>query len=198
MSQQPTPATGGQVTPPPRGEVAQSKIENPKSKIQRFLAYRRLWALAVVVFALDQWTKHWINARLPLGSYGPGAHIPVFPGFFNLVHVGNTGAAWSMFTGASTVLALLAAGTLLAVFVWRRQLGLRQPAAQMAFGLLCGGIVGNLADRLLHGHVIDFIDLHFGSYVYPTFNVADSGICVGVIGYILWSLRQPAAGKSDV
>ncbi len=175
------------------GAVGQSKIENPKSKIQRFLAYRRLWVLAVVVFALDQWTKHWINARLPLGSYGPGAHIPVFPGFFNLVHVGNTGAAWSMFTGASTVLALLAAGTLLAVFVWRRQLGLRQPAAQMTFGLLCGGIVGNLADRLLHGHVIDFIDLHFGSYVYPTFNVADSGICVGVIGYIFWSLRQPAA-----
>ena len=163
----------------------------------RFLAYRRLWLLGLVVFALDQGTKSWINARLPLGSYGPGAQIPVFPGFFNLVHVGNTGAAWSMFTGASTVLALLAAGTLLAVFLWRRQLGLRQPAAQMAFGLLCGGIVGNLTDRLVHGHVIDFIDLHFGSYVYPTFNVADSGICVGVFSYILWSLRNPTQTKSS-
>ncbi len=159
----------------------------------RALAYRRLWLLAVVVFVLDQWTKYWINSRLPLGSYGQGAHIAVFPGFFNLVHVGNTGAAWSMFTGASTLLALLAAGTLLAVFIWRRQLGLRHPTAQLSFGLLCGGIVGNLVDRLLHGHVIDFIDLHFGSYIYPTFNVADSGICVGVIGYIFWSLRQPAA-----
>jgi signal peptidase II len=52
--------------------------------------------------------------------------------------------------------------------------------------------LGNLTDRLMHGHVIDFLDFHFGRYVYPTFNVADAGICVGVIGYILWSLRQPA------
>lgn len=159
--------------------------------LPRLLAYRRFWALAAAVFILDQWTKAWINSRLPLGSYGPGARIPVFPGFCYFVHVGNTGAAWSMFSGASTLLALLAAGTLVAVFIWRRQLGLPHPIAQLALGLLCGGIVGNLTDRLMHGHVIDFIDLHFGSYIYPTFNVADSGICVGVFGYLLWSLRQP-------
>ena len=69
---------------------------------------------------------------------------------------------------------------------------MRSPAAQAAFGLLCGGIVGNLVDRLVHGHVIDFLDFHFGAYTYPTFNVADAGICVGVFWYVLWSLRQPA------
>jgi len=164
--------------------------DNPP--LRRLLAYRRLWLLALAVYGLDQLTKYWINLRLPLGSYGPGANIPVFPGFCYFVHVGNTGAAWSMFSGASTLLALLAAGTLLAVFFWRRQLGLRQPAAQAAFGLLVGGICGNLTDRLLHGHVIDFIDLHFGGYVYPTFNIADSGICIGVFAYVLWSLKQPA------
>ena len=179
------------------GASAKSEIVNPKSYMTRFLAYRRLWVLGLVVYVLDQGTKTWINARLPLGSYGRGANIPIFPGFFNLVHVGNTGAAWSMFTGASTLLGLLAAGTLVAVFFWRRQLGLRQPAAQAAFGLLCGGIVGNLTDRLAHGHVIDFIDLHFGTYIYPTFNVADSGIFLGVFGYILWSLKQPAPAASD-
>ena len=189
----PSDLDSGRRTALETGAAGQSKPEDPRSKIDRFLAYRRLWVLGLVVFALDQATKSWINARLPLGSYGPGAHIPVFPGFFYLVHVGNTGAAWSMFTGASTLLGLLAVGTLAAVFLWRRQLGLRQPVAQMAFGLLCGGIVGNLTDRLVHGHVIDFIDLHFGAYVYPTFNVADSGICVGVFAYILWSLRQPTA-----
>ena len=180
---------------PLAGSAGQSPLPAPPSPIARFLAYRRLWLLGLAVFALDQATKSWINSRLPLGSYGPGAHIPVFPGFLYLVHVGNTGAAWSMFTGASTLLGLLAVGTLAAVFLWRRQLGLRQPAAQMAFGLLCGGIVGNLTDRLVHGHVIDFIDLHFGAYIYPTFNVADSGICVGVFTYILWSLKQPAAAN---
>jgi signal peptidase II len=160
-------------------------------KFDRPLAYRRLWLLAGIVIVLDQLTKYWITHRLPFGSYGPGARLEVFPNFFYLVHVGNTGAAWSMFTGMSLLLALLAGATLLAIFFWRRQLGLRQPAAQLAFGLLCGGIVGNLVDRIVHGHVIDFIDLHFGHYVYPTFNVADSAICVGVIGYVLWSLRQP-------
>lgn len=163
-----------------------------RSKIQRLAAYRRLWLLGTAVFALDQLTKSWINARLPLGSYGSGGNIEIFPGFFYLVHVGNTGAAWSMFTGAGLWLALLAVGTLVAIFFWRRPLGLRSGSAQGAFGLLCGGIVGNLVDRVVHGHVIDFLDFHFGNYTYPTFNVADSGICVGVFWYVLWSLKQPA------
>lgn len=169
-----------------------SKIASRKSYLSRVFAYRRLLILAAIVFGLDQLTKYWINVRLPFGSYGPGGSIQIFPNFFYLVHVGNTGAAWSMFAGASLWLALLAVGTLIAIFFWRRQLGLRSPAAQAAFGLLCGGIVGNLVDRLAHGHVIDFLDFHFGNYTYPTFNVADIGICVGVFWYVLWSLRQPA------
>ncbi len=90
------------------------------------------------------------------------------------------------------LLAVLAIATLGAIFVSRRALGLQARIVQVCFGLLCGGIVGNLLDRLVHGHVIDFLDFHFGSYVYPTFNLADSGICVGVVIYLLWSLRQPA------
>src|SRR3954463_15343506 len=96
--------------------VEQSKIINHKSYIERAFAYRRLLVLAAIVFGLDQLTKYWINARLPFGTYGPGGSIEVFPHFFYLVHVGNTGAAWSMFAGASLWLALLAAGTLVAIF----------------------------------------------------------------------------------
>ena len=185
MAEGPTP-------PPPVVEPGQARIENQKSRIQRLLAYRLLLGLAVTIFILDQLTKSWIASRMPLGTYGEhmGA-IRVVRGFFYLVHQGNTGAAWSMFSGKSVLLALLAAATLAAIFFWRRALGLRDRAAQVSFGLLCGGIVGNLADRLLHGHVIDFIDLHFGSYIYPTFNVADSGICVGVVLYLWQSLRAP-------
>jgi len=162
-----------------------------RTRLQRMRDYRLLLVLLLVVFGLDQVTKAWINARLPLGSYGPYAGIEVIPGFFNLVHVGNTGAAWSMFSGKGFFLAILAFVTLLAIYIWRRALGLRARPTQVAFGLLCGGILGNLVDRLLHGHVIDFLDFHFGSYVYPTFNVADSGICIGVILYIWHSLRHP-------
>jgi signal peptidase II len=186
-------------TPPPSVAVSdQAKIESPKSKIQRLLAYRLLLGLALAVFVLDQLTKFWIAARMPLGTYGEhmGA-IRVVKGFFYLVHQGNTGAAWSMFSGQSILLAVLAGGTLAAIFFWRRALGLRDRPAQVAFGLLCGGIAGNLTDRVLHGHVIDFIDLHFGSYIYPTFNVADSGICVGVILYLWLSLRDDQRPKTS-
>ncbi|PTX91243.1 signal peptidase II [Opitutus sp. ER46] len=184
----PSPPPVTAATPP----VAPARRPLP----QRLLRYRQLWLLALTVYALDQLTKLWIVARLPFPTYGEASGaIPVIPGFFNLVHVGNTGAAWSMFSGRSVMLATLAVGTLAAIFLWRRALGLHQRAAQIAFGLLCGGIAGNLTDRLVYRHVIDFIDLHFGDYVYPTFNVADSGICIGVIVYLWISLRtpQPAA-----
>ena len=168
------------------------KPADPRSRLERVLAYRLLLGLAVAVFVADQLSKAWIAHRLPYGTYGElyGA-IRVIKGFFYIVHVGNTGAAWSMFSGQSVLLATLALATLVAIFFWRSALGLRDRLAQICFGLLCGGIVGNLTDRLLHGHVIDFIDLHFGTYVYPTFNVADSGICVGVILYLWQSLRAP-------
>jgi signal peptidase II len=159
--------------------------------LERILAYRWLLTLAAGVFLLDRISKAWISDHLPFPTYGEPGHIAVIDGFFNLVNVGNTGAAWSLFSGRSTALALLAAGTLIAIYAWRRQLGLRTRVVQISFGLLCGGILGNLLDRILHKHVIDFLDFHFGSYIYPTFNVADSGICVGVAIYILHSLRQP-------
>ena len=161
----------------------------------RIRAYRTLWIIALTVFALDQATKLWIVLRVPfdpMHSHGIGGDIEVIRGFFYIIHVGNTGAAWSMFSGRSVTLAVLAAGTLIAIYFWRHTLGLKHPLSQICFGLLCGGIVGNLLDRLVHKHVIDFVDLHFGSYVYPTFNVADSGICVGVILYLWQSLRASA------
>lgn len=172
--------------------ASEPKTEIRRTKLQRLAAYRRLLLLAAAILVLDQLTKIWIEHRLPYGTYGEqeGA-IPVVPGFFYLVHVGNTGAAWSMFTGKSMLLGILAGGTLVAVFLWRRALGLHDRLTQLCFGLLCGGIAGNLVDRIRHGHVIDFVDLHFGSYVYPTFNVADSGICVGVLLYLGLSLRGP-------
>lgn len=165
--------------------------------ITRLAAYRRLWVIAAGVLAADQATKMVVVATLPynaLHSHAPGAGVDVVPGFLHLIHVGNTGAAWSMLAGRSLLLAGLAAATLVAIFLWRHSLGLRERPGQTAFGLLCGGVAGNLIDRVAHGHVVDFLDLHFGSYIYPTFNVADSGICVGVFLYLWHSLRAPEGG----
>lgn len=162
----------------------------------RVAQYRLLWIFALGTYVADQLTKWWITQRMPVGTYihSPLA-ITVIDGFCYFVHQGNPGAAWSMLSGHSGKLALLAAVTLVAIFFWRHALGLRARAAQIAFGLLCGGIAGNLTDRLRFGYVTDFIDLHFGTYVYPTFNVADSGICIGVILYAWQSLRTPATPK---
>lgn len=166
------------------------QVITPGSPLRRLSAYKLLWCLALVVFVGDQISKAWIQRHIPFPSYSgyPGT-LTVIPGFFHIIHVGNTGAAWSLFTGRSMALAVVAAGTLVAIFLWRRALGLRERAVQVSFGLLCGGIVGNLVDRLCHGHVIDFLDFHFGSYIYPTFNVADSGILIGVVCYLWHSLR---------
>ena len=89
---------------PPAG----ANRDRPASRIERILAYRRLLALALAVFVLDQLTKIWIAALLPFGTYGEPGAIPVIRGFFYLVHVGNTGAAWSLFSGQSVLLAALA------------------------------------------------------------------------------------------
>jgi signal peptidase II len=160
----------------------------------RLLKYWRLLAIAAAVVAADQASKAWISARLPFNTYGEGmGAITVVPRFFYIVHVGNTGAAWSLFSGRSILLAALAAATLVAIFIGRKALGLSAVHAQVCFGLMCGGIAGNLVDRLARGHVVDFLDFHFGSYVYPTFNVADSAICVGVALYVLSSMRPQRA-----
>ncbi|MDF9828302.1 signal peptidase II [Ereboglobus sp. PH5-10] len=164
----------------------QSAPPKTPTRMQRILAYRRLHICAIVVFALDQLTKAWIhnNERLPFNSYGPGEHIEVIPGFFNIVHVGNTGAAWSILSGHSEWLAVFAAVVLAAIFFFRKTLELHVRAIQIAFGLLCGGIAGNLVDRVMHKHVIDFLDFHFAGYAWPAFNIADIGIVAGVVIYI--------------
>lgn len=164
--------------------------------LARLTRYLWLLGLTLGVFGLDQVTKLWIEDELPFNTYGPPGHIEIVPGFFNLVHVGNTGAAWSLLSGRSTLLALLAVITLAAIFLCRRHLALDQRPVQICFGLLCGGIAGNLLDRLVHGHVVDFLDFHFGSYIYPTFNVADSGIVCGVALYILFNLRNTPQMRS--
>jgi len=189
------PAGGSAFTTPTVSEAAADA--RASSYGGRLKSYRLLLGIAATVLLLDQLTKGWIVANLPFPAYGEPHAIKVIDGVFHLVHVGNTGAAWSLFTGQSVFLAILAAATLVGIFVWRRALGLRHRICQVAFGLLCGGIAGNLVDRLVHGHVIDFVDLHFGSYIYPTFNVADSGICVGVVLYLWHSLRAPAPRASS-
>ena len=135
---------------------------------------------------------------MPLDSYfyPHDEHvIEVIRNFFYIVHIGNEGAAWGMFAGHGEVLALFALVALAAIYKFRHSLELYRIPMQFAFGLLIGGVLGNLVDRLVHGHVIDFLDFHFPFTIpwvlptgrYPSFNVADCGIVIGVFTYIILS-----------
>lgn len=161
--------------------------------------YYRLFIIAGVILVLDQITKILVQHSIPFeSSYFDPNRITVIEDFFYLVHIGNQGAAWGMFSEYSGILTLLSFAVLLFIFCFRKQLELHRGTVQIAFGLLIGGILGNLIDRIRVGHVIDFIDIHLPftlPYIlpygrWPAFNIADSAIVVGMLFYLLLSLSD--------
>jgi len=143
--------------------------------------------VAALVIVIDQLTK-----TLILGSFRLGDSHTV-TSFFNIVRVHNAGAAFSFLAGASGWQRwfFVGLGALAALFiVWMLRSHGGQRLFSWALALILGGAVGNVIDRLLHGHVVDFIQLHYGSAYFPSFNVADSAITVGAALLILDELLR--------
>lgn len=136
-----------------------------------------LW-LSVVVIALDQATK--VAAEIWLQYHDP---VPVLP-FFNLMLSYNTGAAFSFLADAGGwqrwFFVLLALGVSAVIVFWLSRLPPAQRWVAVALSLVLGGAIGNVIDRLAYGHVIDFLDFFVGQWHWPTFNIADSAITIGV------------------
>jgi len=156
---------------------------------------KRLFAIALPFFALDQLTKWWVMRTLPY----EGEH-PVIPGFFSLVHLHNTGAAFSAFTNNNAFFLVLAsvAVIVLIALAWKKKFDTAM--SQAAAGLLLSGITGNLADRIAHQYVVDFLlfDLHVPfANPWPAFNIADSCICVAAFLFVLDSFRRESAAKKS-
>ena len=163
---------------------------------------RRIAVIAAVIYGLDQLTKYFVLRLL-----GKGDERVIVDGFFKFVHWGNTGAAWSMFRGNNELLAIIALVALLVLFLSRHHFESRTLLGQLAFGFIFGGIAGNLTDRLMPGRhqVIDFIYFYLrqrgGEEIgFPAFNVADSGICIGValVFWLTWKSDQPAKPGENV
>ena len=150
--------------------------------------------VAIATVLLDQVTKVAIREQFDVGS-----SVPVIADFFNLCYVRNTGAAWGMFRGANGWLALLSVGVLIAMVVWRRHFFPAGRWGAALCGLLSGGIVGNLIDRVRLEYVVDFLDFHVRGHHFPAFNVADSAICISVGAYMIWQYvvtrQAPAAAE---
>jgi signal peptidase II len=152
----------------------------------------------LVSLALDQGTKLWIDSSLSFAD-----RIPVIDGFFYITHVRNPGAAFGLFTGAPATLRLtLFIGiTLVAIamiFSFFRRLAPGDRLSGLSLGLILGGAVGNLIDRVARGEVVDF--LHFrlwGGYQWPDFNLADTFIVVGVTFLVVELLALEGEAQAD-
>lgn len=152
----------------------------------------RLLAIALPAFVLDQITKWLVVWYLP---FDPTHHMqhPVLPGFFYLVHWGNTGAAFSFMSGRNDFFVVLSVIATVVIFLLNRWGSFRDKLSHWGAGLLLGGIFGNVTDRIVHGHVVDFLLFYLRlpyADPWPAFNVADSCICVAVGLFLIASFKE--------
>ena len=138
-----------------------------------------------VVLLLDQVTKYAVRQAIPLGD-----STTVIPGFVDLTHVQNTGAAFGLLNnvdvpGKPIVMLVVAGIALLAIAAYGTQLGFQERLARFGLALILGGAFGNLLDRVVAGHVVDFVDVYWGTVHFWAFNVADAAISVGAVFVLL-------------
>lgn len=177
------------------------------------MRYRYKVALIIgpLIFILDQFTKWWVLAAIPFGE-----KIVVIPGYFDLVHTQNVGAAFGMFAGTAAgfrvpffyIMAAVAVAVI-CIMLWKMRD--EERLLPLTFALVLGGIAGNVLDRIRFGAVVDFLSLHWRDVVWtvklgtrefsipldwPAFNVADSAITVAMVLLIIAAFRKPKT-KAD-
>jgi signal peptidase II len=142
-------------------------------------------AIVFVIVVLDQVTKYLVRTNMALWD-----QREIIPGLVNLVHVQNTGAAFGLLNNVDfpykpVVMIAIAGLALVAIAAYAAQLGFHERAARFGLAFILGGAVGNLIDRKFVGHVVDFVDVYWGTVHFWAFNVADAAITVGAILVIL-------------
>jgi signal peptidase II len=172
MSDRPEPVTAPETPPEP--------MAAPRSYARPY----EILTIAVVV-ALDQLTKEAVRRTLALYE-----HVAVIPGFLDITHVRNTGAAFGLLNAAEfpykpLVMIGVAAIALVAIALYATQLGFHERLARFGLALILGGAFGNLIDRAVAGYVVDFVDVYWGTAHFWAFNVADAAITVGAVLVLL-------------
>lgn len=163
---------------------------------QRFLPF----IAAVVVFILDRITKSLVQGRI-----SPWDGLTVIPGLFNIVHTENPGIAFGLLADLANpwrniILIGLAILVLLIISAVLLRAAPQNIVLRMGLALVMGGAVGNLFDRIVHGTVTDFVEIHVGEHFFPAFNVADSAITIGACLLILdmWYSRERKSQTAEV
>ena len=159
-------------------QSAPGRIESSEIWVRRAI----FWSATLIVLALDQLFKIWVRANFQIGETQP-----VIEGWLRWTHSLNTGAAWSMLAGQRWLLVLISVGVSAFILMMAHEFS-REPVRRtlplIGLGLIFGGALGNLIDRILHGVVTDMIDLDTPIEflrTFPIFNLADSALTVGVI-----------------
>ena len=152
---------------------------------------RKVLIVSLIILVLDQLSKIIVSSFL---NYKES--IKVIYNFFNITYVYNEGAAWSIFSGKRFLLILIA---LIGSYFIYKEIGKYKDNKRniIGFGLLLGGISGNLLDRLFLGYVRDFLDFKIFGYDYPIFNIADSAILIGLIIIIIANIKGEEHGSSS-
>ncbi|WP_407362898.1 signal peptidase II [Pseudomonas luteola] len=162
----------------------------------RFGRLAWLW-LSVVVVVLDQLSKAYFEGQLSLYQ-----RIEVIPDLFSWTLAYNTGAAFSFLADHSGwqrwLFAAIAIAVSITLIVWLKRLGRNDTWIAIALALILGGAIGNLYDRIMLGHVIDFVLVHWREHLFPAFNLADSAITVGAIMLALDMFRTKKTGEAHV
>lgn len=140
---------------------------------------KRFFGIAVFVILLDQLTKYLITAGLSLNE-----SFVLIKNFLSITYITNTGAGFGILKGANGFLIALSFIVFAALFYYRNDF--KNDVEKQMVALIVGGIIGNLIDRILLGHVIDFISFSF----WPAFNVADSALTIGILGLILYNWKE--------
>ena len=153
---------------------------------------RKIIVVFILTLFLDQISKNIVQAFLKIGE-----ELTVIKNFFNITYINNYGAAWSLLNNKSTLLIIMS--IIFAIIIYRFiYLFEQNKRNNIAFGLLLGGIIGNLIDRWLFGYVRDFLDFKIFSYHYPVFNIADIAVVVGALLLIIAIIKgEDKLGKDS-
>ena len=144
----------------------------------------RAWLVLVVagvIIVLDQWSKTWVRQTIP--DYTAMIPIPALGEYFVFEHVHNYGAAFGILQGQGNFFVIVAAVVVVGVLAYVRYLPTEDWFVRVLLGMMLGGAVGNVIDRINQGYVTDFVKMGIpGVYYWPNYNIADSAIVLGVIG----------------
>lgn len=153
---------------------------------------KKIFLYSLIWLCFDQIVKMLVNTSLVLGE-----SMTIIPSFLNFTYVRNTGAAWSILEGNRIFLIIVSIVAIALVYFFMIKDKKIDKIEEIGYGVLLGGIVGNLIDRTIFGYVIDFLHFTFGNYQFPVFNIADIGIVIGTFIIVFIMVKEDFYGNNS-